>query len=120
MQRPHRRDEIGEPEGQTETEETPSVDEQQCQHHVQRVLAEVDDERRACVLMGVEHPEHEEVEREADKTEGEAGKSSRGVERVGRGELAVFERGADDRPAQDEEPEARRQGDEGDQPDAQR
>ena len=62
LQGPQRRDEIGEPERQAEAEQAPAVDEEQGQYDVQQVLAEVDDERRAGVLMRIEDAQHEQVD----------------------------------------------------------
>ena len=52
------------------------MDEQHGEHDVQQVLADVDDERGARVLMGVEHAQHEQVDGEPDQTECEAGESA--------------------------------------------
>ena len=103
-----------------EAEQTESVDEHERQHDVDEVLADVDDERRARVLVGVEHAEHEQVDREADQAEREAAERAGREQRVLGGDVAVLERRADDGPAQHEQPEAGGDGDERDEADAQR
>ena len=84
---------------------------------VDQVLAEVEHERRACIVVRIEHVEHEQVHGEADQAQRETGECSGRLQRVGRGDIPVLERNADDRPSQYEQPEPGRQRDDGDEAD---
>ena len=106
--RPQRADDVGDGEGQAEAEHTEAVDEQQGKHDVEERSRDVDHERRARVLVGVEGAQHEQIDGEPAEPEREPGKGPRRRQRIRCGEVAVLERGADDRPAQDEQTERRR------------
>ena len=86
-----------------EAEDAVAADEGEREDDVEHVLHDVDDERRARVLVGVEAAQHEQVHREADQPEGEAAEGPRRVVGVGGGVLAVLQERADDRPAQHEQ-----------------
>ena len=120
LQGPSGGHEVGERERQPEAEDSVAIDEDDREHDVDHVLDDVDDERRACVVVGVEAAQDEQVHREPDQPEREAAERPRCRERVVGAVLAVLEEGADDRAAEHEDADAGRDRQQGDQPHAER
>ena len=87
---------------------------------VDHVLDDVDDERRARVVVGVEAAQREQVDGEADEPDGEAAEGARRVERVRRGELAVLRGRRRRSGGAARTSAARREGEQGDEADAER
>ena len=82
---------VGDGEGGGEPEDAAPPDEGERQDDVEHVLPDVDDERRAGVLVGVEPAQHEQVQRRTRPARGRTRRAPASVIGVDRRELAVLQ-----------------------------